>query len=223
MGTAVGDILPLAIGVAISPVPIIAAILMLLSPQARSSSLGFLAGWITGITAAMVAFTLLSSVLPDQESDGSAPVSGSIKLVLGALLVLLAFRQWRGRPPEDEPAQLPTWMAAIDSITPVKAVGLGVLLSAVNPKNLLLASTAGLSVGAAGLALGATAGAIVIFIVLAASTVLIPVLGYLLASARLADPLDHLRSWLVDNNAVIMSVLLLVIGVSVIGKGIGSF
>ena len=63
MGTAVGEILPLAVGVAISPVPIIAAILMLLSPQAKSTSLGFLVGWVAGISIAIVVFTLLSSVL----------------------------------------------------------------------------------------------------------------------------------------------------------------
>ena len=68
-----------------------------------------------------------------------------------------------------------------------------------------------------------TAVVVIIFVLLAASTVLIPVVGYLLASAKMAAPLDRLRAWLVDNNAVIMAVLLLVIGVSMIGKGIGSF
>jgi hypothetical protein len=53
--------------------------------------------------------------------------------------------------------------------------------------------------------------------------VLITVVGYFIASARVAGPLDRLREWLVDNNATIMAVLLLVIGVSVIGKGIASF
>ena len=61
------------------------------------------------------------------------------------------------------------------------------------------------------------------FVLLAASTVLVPVIGYLIASARLAGPLDKLREWLVENNAVIMAVLLLVIGVSVIGKGLANF
>ena len=44
-----------------------------------------------------------------------------------------------------------------------------------------------------------------------------------IASAQLAGPLEKLREWLVENNATIMAVLLLVIGVAVIGKGIGSF
>ncbi|GAA1956177.1 GAP family protein [Microbacterium deminutum] len=62
-----------------------------------------------------------------------------------------------------------------------------------------------------------------IYAVIAASTVLIPVLGYQLAADRLRAPLHALRVWLARENAVIMAVLLLVIGVSLIGKGIAGF
>jgi threonine/homoserine/homoserine lactone efflux protein len=223
MGPVIGEILPLAVGIAISPVPIIAAILMLLSPKAKGASVGFLLGWITGIVVAIVVFTLLSSVLPAQDESGSSPVRGVIKIILGALLLFLALRQWRGRPAEGEQATMPKWMSAIDSMTAGKALGLGFLLSAVNPKNLLMAISAGLIIGGAGLAVGQTVAVIVIFVLLAASTVLIPVVAYLIASERLAGPLDRLRAWLVNNNATIMAVLLLVIGVAVIGKGIGRF
>jgi threonine/homoserine/homoserine lactone efflux protein len=114
-------------------------------------------------------------------------------------------------------------MSAIDSMTAAKGLGLGFLLSAVNPKNLLLAISAGLIIGGANLTLGDTTVVIVVFVLLAGCTVLVPVIGYLIASARMAGPLDSLRGWLVDNNATIMAVLLLVIGVAVIGKGIANF
>ena len=73
------------------------------------------------------------------------------------------------------------------------------------------------------MSLGDATVVIVVFVLIAGCTVLIPVIGYLLASARIAVPLDRLREWLVDNNATIMALVLLVIGVSVIGKGIASF
>lgn len=215
--------MPLAIGIAISPIPIIAAILMLLSPKAKTTSLGFLLGWLAGIVIAIVLFTVLSSVLPQEDASGSSPVAGAIKIILGVLLLFLAAKQWRGRPAEGEHAAMPKWMSAIDSMTAAKALGLGFLLSAVNPKNLLLAISAGLIIGGANLSLGDTAVVIVVFVLLAGCTVLVPVIGYLIASARMAGPLDSLRGWLVDNNATIMAVLLLLIGVSVIGKGIASF
>ena len=223
MGSVIGEILPLAVGIAISPIPIIAVILMLLSPRAKGASVGFMIGWVAGIVVAIVVFTLLSSVIPQRSSGGSS-AGGVIKIIFGVLLLFLAFRQWRGRPAKGEQATMPKWMSAIDSMTAAKALGLGFLLAAVNPKNLLMAASAGLIVGGAGLGFGqGLALVIIIFVLLAACTVVIPVIGYLIASARLAGPLDRLRGWLVENNSTIMAVLLLVIGVAVIGKGIASF
>ncbi|MFF2486798.1 GAP family protein [Microbacterium sp. NPDC058062] len=223
MGAVIGETLPLALGVAISPIPIIAAILMLLSPKARVTSVGFLLGWVLGIVVAVTVFTLLSSTLPEQDADASKPIQGVIQLVLGAGLLFLALRQWRGRPKAGEEPQLPKWMQAIDKVTFPVALGLGFLLSAVNPKNLLMAAAAGVDIGSAGLDTGSIVLVIAVFTLIAASTVLVPVVGYLIAAEKLRGPLDALRVWLGRENSVIMAVLLLVIGVSLIGKGIGSF
>src|SRR5512133_1255515 len=222
MGTVIGEILPLAVGIAISPIPIIAVILMLLAPGAKGASVGFMIGWVAGIIVAVVVFTLLSSVIP-QGTGGPSQASAVIKIILGVLLLFLALRQWRARPASGEQAALPKWMSAIDSMTVGKALGLGFLVSAVNPKNLIMAVSAGLIIGGAGLALAQATVVIILFVLLAACTVIVPVIGYLIASARLAKPLDRLREWLVENNATIMAVLLLVIGVALIGKGIANF
>jgi len=112
-------------------------------------------------------------------------------------------------------------MAAIDDVTPVKAVGLGFLLSAVNPKNLLLCVAAGVTIAGGGLDTGQEVIATAVFVVIAVSTVVVPVLGYALAKERMAHPLDELKVWLQQNNATVMAVLVLVIGVTLIGKGIG--
>jgi threonine/homoserine/homoserine lactone efflux protein len=223
MGSVIGDILPLALGIAISPVPIIAAILMLLSPKAKGTSVGFMLGWVLGIVIAVVAFTLLSTFIPEQDPDASKPIAGTIKILLGAGLLFLALRQWRSRPKPGEEAALPKWMAAIDTMTAGRGFGLGFLLAAVNPKNLLMAIGAGVIIGTGGLTAGETTLVIVIFLLIAACTVVVPVVAYLLASKRMAGPLESLRGWLVHNNATVMALVLLVIGVVIIGKGIGSF
>lgn len=223
MNEVIGATLPLALGIAISPIPIIAAILMLLSPRARVTSVGFLLGWITGIVVAVTVFTLLASVMPSGGADEPQPIKGGLQLALGVLLMLLALRQWRGRPRAGQEPALPKWMQAIDKITFPVAIGLGFLLSAVNPKNLLLAAGAGVEIGSAGLEFGAILAAIAVFTAIAASTVLVPVVGYLIAADRLRGPLDALRGWLANENAVIMAILLTVLGVVLIGKGIASF
>ncbi|MGW9631827.1 GAP family protein [Agromyces sp. NPDC055520] len=223
MGEVIGGILPLAVGIAISPIPIIAAILMLLSPKAKGTSVGFLIGWVLGIVVAVVLFTLLASIIPEQNPDAAKPIAGVIKIILGAGLLLLAVKQWRSRPkPGEEPA-LPKWMSAIDQLTAAKGLGLGFLLSAVNPKNLLMAAGAGVIIGTGGLSGGEITLVVVIFTLIAACSVAIPVIAYLLASKKMAAPLESLRGWLVHNNATVMAVLLLVIGVVMIGKGIGNF
>ncbi|GAB3799770.1 GAP family protein [Humibacter antri] len=223
MGAVTGAILPLALGVAISPIPIIAAILMLLSPRARVTGVGFLLGWLIGIVVAVTVFTLLSAFLPKKDPDASTPIQGLIQLVLGVLLLLLAVGQWRKRPKPGQDPALPKWMQAIDKITFPVAFGLGFLLSALNPKNLIMTASAGVDIGSAGLSTGLIIVVIVIFTIIAISTVGGPVIAYLFAAQRLRGPLDALRGWLAKENAVIMAVLLLVIGIAMIGKGIGSF
>lgn len=221
MGGAIGEVLPSAVGVAVSPVPIIATILMLLSPEARRTSVGFLLGWVGGIVVAVVAFTLLGGLLADDGSGEPSTTVGVIKLVLGLLLIGLAARRWRGRPRGDAEPQLPAWMNAIDAMTPLRGVGLAFLLAAVNPKNLLLAASAGILVSQAATT-GDQVAALVAFVVVAASTVAVPVIAYLAAAERMAAGLEALRAWLVHHNDAIMVTLLFVLGVSALGKGLGA-
>src|ERR1700712_413616 len=114
MGGVIGDILPLALGIAISPIPIIAAILMLFSARATSTSTAFLLGWIVGILVVISIFTALAGSL---STGGQPPTWASgVEIVLGVLLLAVAVKQWRGRTGKHA---RPKWMAAIDSITPV--------------------------------------------------------------------------------------------------------
>jgi hypothetical protein len=46
---------------------------MLLAPQARAASVGFMAGWLVGIVVTLVAFVLLAAVIPEQDDDASQP------------------------------------------------------------------------------------------------------------------------------------------------------
>jgi hypothetical protein len=88
------------------------------------------------------------------------------------------------------------------------------------PKNLLLALSAGVIVSEAGLSVGETSVVIVVFTVIATSTVAVPVVAHLVAPARMRGPFERLRAWLIENNVTIMGLLLLVIGVVMIGNGI---
>lgn len=222
MGTAIGELLPLAVAIAISVTTIITTVLMLLSPKAKSRTVALLLGCVVGVGGAVALFALLPGLLPTQDSGGSSLVAAVIKMVVGVLLVVLALRQWRGRTVRGDQAQLPRWVAGVDSMMPGKALVLGLLLSAVVPKNLLLALSAGVIVAEAGLRVGQASVVIVAFTAIATSTVAVPVVAHLVAPSRMHGPLERLREWLVENNVAIMGLVLLMIGVVMIGNGIAS-
>ena len=99
---AIGAILPFGIGVALSPVPIIAVILMLVSAKARVNGPMFIVGWMVGL--AVVGVIVLAIAGPAGASDEGEPADwvAIVEIVLGALLLLLAVKQWRGRPRDGE-------------------------------------------------------------------------------------------------------------------------
>jgi|SRR4051794_10806170 len=222
MGSVIGDILPSALGVAISPVPIIAVILMLLAPHARAASVAYLVGWVVGITVVVVVVTLVVDPVDSSEPDDPSTFSAVLKLVLGVVFLLLAARSWRHRPRPGQEATMPSWMGAIATVTPVKALGLGLLLSSVNPKNLALGIAGGSAIGSGADDVTTAVVGVLVFVVLGSSTIAVPVIGYLVAEQRMRGPLDELRQWLTVHNSAVMSVLMLVLGVNSIGKGIGT-
>ena len=223
MGQVIGDVLPSALGVAISPVPIIAVILMLLAPRARAASVAYLIGWVVGVTTVVVIVTLVVDPVDSSEPDDPSTFSSVLKLVLGALFLLLALRSWRSRPRAGQEPEMPSWMAAVADVNATKALGLGLLLSAVNPKNLAMCIAAGAAIGGGAEGTSEAVVAIVVFVVIASASIAVPVLGYLVAQERMRQPLDELREWLTVHNSAVMTVLLLVLGVTSIGKGIAGF
>jgi hypothetical protein len=223
MGQAIGDSITLALGVAISPVPIIAVILMLLSKKAGANSLAFAFGWVLGVAGALTVVIAASGAIGT--GSGGTPSHGVsvVKIALGAVLLLVGLRDWKKRPKAGQPAALPKWLQAIESITPVKSAGLGVALAAINPKNLLLIVGGGLAIANAPTSAGGKVVAAAIFVVLAISTVVLPVVLYRILGARAQSTLESLNSWLQANNATVMAVLILVVGVVLIGRGVAGF
>jgi Na+/phosphate symporter len=217
MGAAIGQILAAAVGVAISPVPIIAVILMLFSNHAARNSLSFLVGWLVGLTA--VGLIVLSLNLQDS-GGGESDSSGTTKIVIGAIFLLLGVRQWRTRPRHGEEAATPAWMAAIDDFSAVKSCGLGILLSAVNPKNLGLTIAAALSISGAGLSGSEEVAVMLIFVLIGSLTIIVPLVGYLVAGDRAQGALDSMKAWLIANNHTVMTILFLILGAKLLGDGI---
>ena len=217
MTIGIAEVLPFAIGVAISPVPIIAVILMLFSSRAKVNGPMFLIGW--AVALAIVSGVAFLAGEAASESTTTDAVSWS-QVLFGALFVLLAVRTWSKRARAGEQPEQPKWMAGIDSFSPVKALTLALLLAGVNPKNLLLGAGAGAAV--AGLALPTTEAVVSLaaFVIIASLTIAVPVVYYLVGGDAARTRLDTVKEWLAVHNDAVMTVLFLVLGVNLISKGV---
>jgi threonine/homoserine/homoserine lactone efflux protein len=219
VGAAVGQSLPIAVGVLISPLPIVAVVLMLLSRSARANASAFVLGWLLSIGIVVGVVATLAGA-GTSESDETPTWAAVLKLVLGVLLLLVAARQWRGRPRDGVEPPAPKWMQAIDTFTPVRAFGLAVLLSAVNPKNLLLVISGGVAIASATPDPDSIWVSALVFAVVASLGVAAPLVLYLVMGRRAARLLEELKTWMVRDNAIIMAVLLTVIAAKLIGDAI---
>ena len=220
MGQGISEVLPFAIGIAISPIPIIAIILILFSTRARVNGPMFLAGWVVGLSvASTIVYLLTQAANAATDSTTSDTISWG-KIGLGVLLLGLARRNFAKRPKEGETPELPKWMATVESISPVRAFGLAVVLSVVNPKNLVLAVGAAAGLGQLDLSTDDAVVALAVFVAVASLSIVFAVAYDRFGGERATATLESMKAWMTVHGAAVMAVLFLVFGVVLISKGI---
>jgi hypothetical protein len=221
MGEAIGHSLPLAIGVGLSPIPIVAVVVLLTSSRARCLGPVFVLGWLLGLV--VVGAIVLVVIGPSGAGSSGQRTRwvSWVMIVLGVLLLVGAVRQLRGRARGGEEVSLPAWLGAIDQLKPAAALGGGVLLGGVRPKSFLLAVGGAAAIAQTGIAGGQQAIAYAVFAIIATIGVGAPVVIYFAMGTRSAELLGRLKGWMGRNHAVILAVVLVVIGVTLIGDGVG--
>ena len=220
MFAAIAQSLPLAVGVVISSIPLVVVTLTLLARQNKAAVLAFLLGWMAGIT--LVGSLVL--LLADGTSRDPQTAPGWLawaRVGVGVLLLGLATRQWRSRPRNGAVAPQPAWMQMLDTLSVPKAGGLGLALTTVNPKNLLLVTAGALAILAASPGPLGQWIALAVFTAVASLGVAAPALAYLALGERVAVPLAQTKAWIVQNNAITMATVLLLLGMVVLGNGLG--
>lgn len=222
MLSVIGDILPMAAVIAANPIIVVVMVLMLLSPGGVRTSAAYLSGWLAGLTALVGLVYLVSRLLVGEDGAGGLPTFVLIESAIGMALIYLGWKKFKGRPARGEIAELPSWMAAVSSMSPARSFGLGVMLATMNPKNIMLVASATVIMAASDLDTPGVAGVVVIFVAVATLSIGGPFVAALVAFDRVAPSLREVREWLVQNSATILAVLLFVIGVNILGKALGA-
>ena len=223
MGQAVGQSLPFAAGLAVSPFPLVAMVLILGTRHGRVNGPVFALASILGI--AVVGAVVLALSGDDAATDSGAPAAWvtGLRLALGLLLLAYAAKGLFRRPPAGAEPALPAWMRALESLTAIRAAGMGLVLSALNPKNLALAVAGAAAIAQAEPPPGQAAGALAIMVAIGTLGVTVPLAMTLALGARGVAALESVKDWMVRNNGVIMAVVALIFGASLVGDAIAGF
>jgi len=220
IGQAIGEVLAFGVGVALSPLAIVAVVVMLVAPGGARTAWAFAGAWVLslGVVSTVV---LLVADSADASAHG-APASwvSVVKIVVGLLLGLFGARRLRGRKDRDTEAATPGWMRHLNDVTMARAAGLGAAFNVVKPKNLLLTIGAGVAVGQVGASPAGQAWAICAFVVLGTIGLAIPLAIHGLMPSRGSDLLIELRDRMVRENATIIAVLCLVIAAKLLGDAL---
>lgn len=152
-----------AIGVALSPLPVLGMLLVLGGARPLLRGGAFWVAWTVGVAAPTIAFVVLAERA--QVSDDEHAAISVTEMVIGVVFLAAAVRLAFVRRERSEAS--PRWLAALDRSKPQHVAALALILSSGNPKNVALMLAAALAIVGDGQSGLGSAG----FIVLAVSTV----------------------------------------------------
>ena len=220
MLSALGQVLPIAVAVAFSSVPITATILILLSPKRNISGAAFLVGWVAGLIIVVSAATFGAQALPIKSLRTQQSAFGVTEIVIGAALVILGIVSGLRAVRHPTPAQGAKWLSAVKSFGPRPSFGLAVVLN-FRPKGLLLGVAAGLAIGGDATSAGDALGAIAFYVVISASTVAVPIISTIAMPELMQPRLVDAQHWLEQHGRLVTALLMGLIGVVILGVGLG--
>ena len=209
-------LIPLALVIALSPLTVIPAVLVLHSPRPRLASLAFLGGWLVGLAGLTAVAIGVSGLLGGLDKE-PPPWASWLRIVVGVALVVFGGFRWLARHRHSD---MPRWMRSLSSLTAPRAAATGLVLAVLRPEVLLLCGAAGLAIGSAGESLPHAWVSGAFFVAVAASSVAIPILGYAVAGDRLDHSLVRLKDWMEQNHSALVAAVLVMIGLMVAYNGI---
>lgn len=216
---AVGEFLPAALAIALSPFPIIGVVMLLGAPRAVPLGVAFMLGWLVGVSA-LVAIGVAAFADSDVADSDTSLLASWLRVLAGIALIAAAGKKWRGRPSPGDEVELPGWMNKLDGLSVPGGLVAGLLVGGANPKNIALAISGTTSMTDVGLAGSDLFVAAAIFVVLASSSVIVSVAFRTFGGQRVAPSLERVKEFMLANNVVIMVVVFAIIGAKVLGEGI---
>lgn len=221
MGSAIGEVLPLAVALAVSPFAVVTGVVLLLGARGRLRAALFGCGWFAGLLlVATAAFLIVDAAYAGDPDDADQAVD-LVTIGLGVLFLALAVLSWRKRPADGERPREAKLLDRLGALSPAAALGLGAAQSVLVIKNVPLAVGAGVAARDAGLTDSEGFVLLAGFAFVASCGVLVPVLVALLGGASAEAKLANLQRWLETNLTTITVAILGLLSVLFLAQGLG--
>jgi threonine/homoserine/homoserine lactone efflux protein len=210
MGETLIILAPFIIGSAVVPLQVMMIILLLNSPNHGLAKAIFLVAGMTTIRLLQgVIFGLILSP-SSGDTSGKSPVVSTLLIVLGILLLITAYKQWRNEDDPDGPP--PKWMVMLDSLTTLKAFGIGAGLVLISGKFWVFTLSAISVIEEAQLGQPSSTVAFLLFVLMAQSLLLLAIIVRIVLPGQSKSILDTISAWLKRYNRPIVVVVSLVFG-----------
>ena len=220
MASALLGTLPLALGIALNPIAIVAGILILRTEQARRNGFAFAIGWMLGLVLLVALSTRLVLVQMRGARGALANLPAVIWVAIGAILLLAAARAWRGRPLPGEDPEPPRWLRAIDRSGTGRVFGMGVFLATVSLRNVALLAAAAGAFGQSDLGPFEFSLIAAAFITISSAGILVPLLVRLCGGEGADATLARWSQQLNRNVSTITGGVLGVLGSYLLARGV---
>ena len=221
MGGVISETLPLGLGVALNPISIVVAILILGTINTPKNGIAFAFGWITGLTVLLVLTSLLVQQRATADPESTRTIVYVGKIGFGLIFILAAVWGLRRRPWGGEDQGSRRWTRLVNEGGVVRSFGLGLFLSDFSLKNFALVAAAAGVIGQAGLGTRGVAIAVGIFVLICTIGILVPLLIRIFGNERGDRLLAVWREWLERNVATITAVVMVLLGAHLVAQGIG--
>lgn len=212
MTNVIGDITLGALVIALNPIVIILAILLVLSKRGRTNSTLFLLGWV--LTLLLMGWLVVFLAEAGHISAGAERTTAMsiLKLLFGILFLILASYYWKKRPAKGKPAEVPSWMNSIENFTGRKSLTTGITIAGANPKNIGITIAAALEIALAELPSPQSWVVISIFALISSLPILAIIIYQHIAGKSAEKTLNSWKAWLGIHNATVLMVVLLILG-----------
>jgi hypothetical protein len=209
------DLVLIGLVITLEPIPLTAFMLVLMSRGGVRKGAAFIVGWLASLAAVVALTVLFTGNEPPRPNTAPSLAGIAVKILIGVVLVFIAFRRRArmGKPKKQK--KPPRWQAGIDNMSPWLIVGLAPLTQ---PWGLVAAGVA--TIMEAELSSAQSYIALVLFCVVSTLVYLVMEVYAGFRPEHAQAVMTSVRRWIESHTDQVIIILSLGLGLWLVGKSI---